>query len=98
MDTKEAVKLLRENGYIVNKFKKGWHVLRPFSTEETFYSNRELIKQANNELAPHYNKKEAKHFRHRNNRHHTKQSINHGKYEEFFSGKLRKDENIWNWD
>ena len=101
MNTKKAVQILKEHGYIVNKADKGWQVQYPCSIYPSFYSNRQLINHARTYTSEGQQtpiNKNVKYYRHRNNRHHTKQSLANESYEEFFRGKLRKDEDRWNWD
>lgn len=101
MNIEKALKILREKGNIITRSGKGWEVRWPCSTETYYYTDRKLINWAREYTSEGQQtpvNSNVKYFRHRNNRHHTKQSLAHERYEEFFQGKLRKDEDRWNWD
>lgn len=103
MNAKEAVKILRREGYDVEKEGKlYWVTYEGRAWYDKPITAREMIKQAkiytseNNQNTA--MKKKLKHFRHRNNRAKTRENLDTENYDAFPQGKLAKDEDPWNWD
>lgn len=97
MNTKEALKILKEQGYSFEVCGKKYYQLPGYYE----YSARQLIKWAKCYTSEHkFNtawKSPLKEFRHRKNRAKTKDDIHHERFDNFGKG-LRKDEDPWNWD
>ncbi len=99
MHVDEAIKVLREAGYIVTRvLRGGYSVLFPTSREKDHYTARELIKKAGYCRGGHMNKGDLKEETHTKNRAATKQSLVHERYDEFQHNQLRATGNPWNWD
>lgn len=99
MNVQSALKILREEGYRIEKLEDGnysWDLI----TEKEILSPRQLIKMARSYTS--YGnrcsiKENLKHFDKRRNRQKTNQAISHEEFDKFPKGKIHK-ENVWSWD
>lgn len=98
-DTKEAVKILREQGYIVNYApeKRMYSLMYGGCPEAQWYTPEEIIKRAKWAHKRH-GKSDTKHYDHRRDRRATKQKIDHEEYDDLSHNKQTHREDSWNWD
>jgi len=100
MSTREAVKILKDQGYFVDKVNGIFYIKYPTMTSEAM-SAREVIKIAKiytSEGQRNNIKKNVKQQRHERNRAKTRQLIEKEEFDAFYYNKLAKDDDIWNWD
>ena len=97
----KAMKHLNELGFDI-EIVDGKYVYKHYAPlKDEILSERDIIKLAkvySNEGQRTPAKANTKEFRHRNNRAQTRQDIHNENFDSFFQKKLRRDENIWNWD
>lgn len=103
MNTKKAIKILKEQGYFVDQISKNEFRVS-VSRRETLYDDylngHELVRRAKlwTSESQHTSFKESvKHFDKRRNRQKTNQAIHHEEFDKFPKGKIYK-EDIWSWD
>ena len=102
MNTKKATKILREQGYYVEKLSKKEFILG-FSKRDqdcSVVDARNLISRARIYTSEGQKlpiKDNVKHFDKRRNRQRTNQAIHHEEFDKFPKGKIYK-EDIWSWD
>lgn len=103
MNTKKAIKILKEQGYFVDQISKNEFRVSD-SRRETKYDDyldgHELVRRAKIWTSEGQNlrfKKNVKHFDKRRNRQKTNQAIHHEEFDKFPKGKIYK-EDIWSWD
>lgn len=102
MNTKKAMKILREQGISVEQDDKNFILeYKGFDFYETL-SGRELIKYAKNYTSENNRntsfKSSVKHFDNRKNRQATREKLSHEMYDDIPQNGKVKQENIWNWD
>lgn len=97
MSTKEAIKILRQHGYDVEKINK-----HSFLVDKEPYTARELCDYATYYTSENNRntvfKKQLKYWEHKNNRHATKQALNNMDFDSIPQNKKVKGEDPWNWD
>jgi hypothetical protein len=103
MNTKKAIKILKEKGYFVEQISKNKFRVSK-SRRETEYDDyldgHELVRLAKIWTSEGQNlpfKENVKHFDKRRNRQKTNQAIHHEEFDKFPKGKIYK-EDIWSWD
>lgn len=100
MNLKKALKILKEQGYKVEKIGKEYYFGydsiddEPISPRELIHIAREYTSEGRNTNV----KKNVKHYRHRKNRNSTREDIQKERFDNFSQGYLRKDDDIWSWD
>lgn len=103
MNTKKAIRILRDRGYFVDQISKNEFRVSE-SRRETIYdkycNGNELVGLARVWTSEGQNlpfKETVKHFDKRRNRQRTNQAIHHEEFDKFPKGKIYK-EDIWSWD
>jgi hypothetical protein len=105
MKLNEAIDILRKDGYIVNRYNKGYLVSRPkesmwhgksFGTD--YLTARSLIKFAQIWRCNQPLTGKCKEKRHYKNRAKTKENIAKEKFENFHKNTLAADSNPWDFD
>lgn len=104
MNTKKAIKILREQGYFVEQISKNEFRVSQSKKEsayDDYLDGHELVRRAKiwtseGQRLPF--KENVKHFDKRRNRQKTNQAIHHEEFDKFPSNKKIYEEDIWSWD
>jgi len=100
MHLEEAIKIIRDKGYVVNRWNRVYLVMYPKSREPDEYTPREIVMMAKQMTEHNHSsmRKDLKQDRKEKNRHATKQDISLQLWDNFDKNKLRRDSNPWNHD
>jgi hypothetical protein len=99
MDTNQALKILKDGGFKIEK--SGKNYIYRTSIGDFLYSPRELVNFARTYTSEGQRlsfKKNVKTYSNKKNRTQTREDIHHERFENFDYNKPRKKDNIWNWD